>query len=110
MCGAKHVTFHAIPLRGAKRVDEAIRRRLLDARTKSGTTPLHWAAYHSHAQTFMALLSHGANLHATDNEGETPLTLIEARGTPEAKATLKDFVVEARRQGGEKSGAKHDEV
>jgi ankyrin repeat protein len=36
-------------------------------------TPLHWASLRGHLQVFKALLEHGADIEAKDNDGWTPL-------------------------------------
>eukprot|EP00966_Prymnesium_polylepis_P315347 7286398-Prymnesium_polylepis.1 len=50
--------------------------------TERRATPLHWAAYHSHAKAFLVLLGRGADLHARDADGETPMSLVQGQGDP----------------------------
>jgi len=38
------------------------------------------AAYHGHADAFVALLAWGADVHAKDDDGDSPLTLVERGG------------------------------
>uniref|UniRef100_A0ABD2VYR7 Uncharacterized protein n=1 Tax=Trichogramma kaykai TaxID=54128 RepID=A0ABD2VYR7_9HYME len=50
----------------------------IDARDKSGCTPLHLALNGGHEQTAEWLLRRGANLNSTNLKGSTPLHLISA--------------------------------
>ena len=41
-----------------------------------GFTPLHWAILHRNSEVIKALIHHGADLHALDSEGKTPLDML----------------------------------
>jgi ankyrin repeat protein len=58
----------------------------LDGRDESGNTALHFAIDRGHADITGMLLDGGADLHAEDNDGNTPLML----------ATLREDEVNAR--------------
>ena len=47
----------------------------LEARDKSGQTPLHWAASFGEIETVNLLLAAGADIHARDANGKTPLDM-----------------------------------
>ena len=58
-----------------------------DARTPSGTTPLHYAAMNEDSGPLKALLAAGAAVNARDGEGRTPLHMA-AFSTRTANAKL----------------------
>ncbi|KAG8431096.1 hypothetical protein GDO86_019432, partial [Hymenochirus boettgeri] len=47
----------------------------INARTKSGLTPLHQAAKEGRQDCVVVLVEAGADVHATDSQGQTPLDL-----------------------------------
>ena len=64
--------------RSEKAVDLLIRYGAsLDARTKSGKTALHYAAYNCDADVVRALIRRGAQVNAADNDRVTPLDIAE---------------------------------
>jgi ankyrin repeat protein len=46
------------------------------------------AAYHGHADAFVALLAWGADIHSKDDDGDSPLTLVEKGGDALMKLKL----------------------
>jgi ankyrin repeat protein len=46
------------------------------------------AAYHGHADAFVALLAWGADVHAKDDDGDSPLTLVQRGGDALMKLKL----------------------
>ncbi|KAI9798056.1 MAG: hypothetical protein M1825_005655 [Sarcosagium campestre] len=55
---------------------------------KTVGSTLHLAAYHGHAEIIRALLSHGANIEARDEDGMTPLLVASQMGQYTALAHL----------------------
>jgi ankyrin repeat protein len=57
---------------------------LVDARTKDGATPLHFASYKGrkagHFETAKILIQHGADVNARTNNGATALSMALSRG------------------------------
>jgi len=53
--------------------------RLADQDHPEGHTPLHLSAQSGHVEVSQMLVGAGANVHATDNEGKTPLDLAKPR-------------------------------
>lgn len=45
-----------------------------------GGTPLHWAAFNGHLNVVELLVSRGAPIDATNNDGRTPLIMASAKG------------------------------
>ena len=78
--------------------------------TGRDATPLHWAAYHGHAKAFLVLLGRGAELHARDADGETPMTLVQGRGDPKMLRELQRWIAaeKARRASG--TAKDHEEL
>lgn len=52
---------------------ESIKSSVVNARTKTGTTPLMLAAKHGSNRITKMMVQAGADVHMTDNEGNTPL-------------------------------------
>ena len=59
------------------------------ARTDNCATPMHVATVKGHADVINALAAAGADLHAADSKGITPLEAALRWGTPEAVAALR---------------------
>lgn len=60
----------------------------VDSRTEYGWTALHVAAYNGNAATVEVLVQAGANVHADDGSGKTPLDLAREIGKAENVAVL----------------------
>src|ERR1017187_725486 len=79
----------------------------VDARDKSGATPLHQAALKGNLAFATLLLQHGADVNARDRDGATPLHNAALNGGSELAALLLDkgANVDAREAGDAESGA-----
>src|ERR1035438_8948319 len=79
----------------------------VDARDKSGATPLHQAALKGNLAFATLLLQHGADVNARDRDGATPLHNAALSGGSEMAALLLDkgATVNAREAGDAESGA-----
>ena len=77
------VSLHTAATMGdARAVDQLLQvhRPLVNHPNKFGHTALHLAAYHNQPQVVRILLQHGANAHAKDSYGMTPLQLAQDAG------------------------------
>ena len=64
----------------------------MNAKDNRGQTPLHNAAFVNHdAEIVKYLLSAGADAHAEDEEGSTPLDIAKLRGSPAAVKVLSNL-------------------
>ena len=74
--------MHIAAKKGYTRILEALRRRggNLDARTKKGQTPLHYAVLSKQYTTVPYLCSVGADINAVDSSGETALSIALKNG------------------------------
>jgi ankyrin repeat protein len=67
----------------------------VNARTKNGSTPLHFAAFKGqkagHKEAAKILLENGADVNAKTDSGATPLTFAMFRGNKEIIVLLKKY-------------------
>jgi ankyrin repeat protein len=64
---------------------------LINARDEGNWTPLHWAASEGLVDVVKLLISAGADVHASDNKGETPLF-----GAAESSPPILQMLLEAK--------------
>ncbi|GAX79526.1 hypothetical protein CEUSTIGMA_g6967.t1 [Chlamydomonas eustigma] len=68
-----------------------MRGAMLDAYTRGGGTPLHWAARTAQPEVIALLLNNGANVVAQTKDGRTPLHWAAEAGKVEASAVLLQY-------------------
>ena len=72
---------------------------LVSSKDADGRTPLHWAAAEGRKEIVVFLLANKADIHAKDNNGETPYDLATTHG---------DVAEFLRQNGGKKKKSSHD--
>ena len=55
-----------------------------------GKTALIWAAMRGHTETSQLLITAGDDVNASDNDGETVLTIVARKGYAEIEKLLRD--------------------
>ena len=72
---------------------------LVDIRGEDGWTPLHWACLFGHLEVVRCLVEEGhADMHAVDDDGETPMAWTQRRGKSDVVAYLRGRIVLKKEQ------------
>jgi ankyrin repeat protein len=94
--------LHSAVADDAGQVTKDLVRMLLDAgadpnaKSASGGTPVHTAAFTGNISVLRMLLDAGGDASARDKKGHSPLDVARERGNTEAAAMLHDAVIEKR--------------